>query len=402
MAAFDISLADLSHDIAGVIPTVLVLKWNNHEKSAARHAMLLEPYRVCGTIVSSDSAGLSKLTQRYSLPQAMKLVSEPKELIHAYGRAVGGEAIGVWAADNSQMFYGERIEPNQIVTQMLVAQAKIKALPVQVGMCVHLGECYKIGGGLFGADADFVEQIVEEGTRGGEIVVSGAVHDRLGPRIRREARLREDLAEHGALWSIASCAGEMVAAYGEDFDYPTPFDAAFLAVLRSTSLEDLAQGDFSAYRRTTTVAFVKIAPRARAHLLDAFTEMSLVDLSCRRIASSHGGDVVKSSGALAIVLFEGGNEAIGFARDVIETHRGLGFEARVGVTRGEVFTFPLEGGGRDLAGDPVNIASKLAEDSGLDGVLVEGSVQAGGHTKNGEPFRLTISRVVLSGHRIPV
>ena len=63
-------------------------------------------------------------------------------------------------------------------------------------------------------------------------------------------------------------------------------------------------------------------------------------------------------------------------------------------------------GGRDIAGNPVNIASKLAEDSGLGGVLVESSVLteplAAQLAASAEPFRLTISRVELTGYRVPV
>ena len=101
--------------------------------------------------------------------------------------------------------------------------------------------------------------------------------------------------------------------------------------------------------------------------------MSLIDLAFRRIASSYGGDVVKSNGILAIVLFNHTDAAIAFSRDIIETTRTLGLDAHVGVTHGEVFLFPLAGGGRDIAGNSVNIASKLAEDSGLRGILVESS-----------------------------
>jgi class 3 adenylate cyclase len=352
--------------------------------------------------VSTDSAGLSKLTQRYSLAQVMKLVSEPKEVIFAHGKAIGGEAIGVWAADNSQMFYPDAIDPAQVVSQMLAAQSEIKALTVQVGAGVHFGECYQIAGGLFGADADFIEEIAEDQTQGGEIVVSRTVHERLPAPIRDAARLREDLLAHGSLYSLVDYQGTYAAVAGVDIAYPIPFDAAFFDALRKTPLDDLAKADFASNLRTCVVAFVKVVPKPRAFLLDAFTELSLVDLGLRRIAAAHRGDVVKSTGSLGIVLFEGGGDAISFARDVIETQRTLGLNARVGVTRGEVFVFSLDGGGRDIAGGPVNIASKLSEDSGMDGILVESSVDGGDELQRGEPFRQTISRVELIGRRISV
>ena len=149
-------------------------------------------------------------------------------------------------------------------------------------------------------------------------------------------------------------------------------------------------------------AFVKVEHREHEFLLDSFTDMSLINVAIRRIAQSHGADVVKSNGSLAIVLFSDNRAAVAFARDVIEENRSLGFNAHVALTQGEVYLFPLANGEREIAGNPVNIASKLAEDSGLEGVLVEDSVALGALAQQGEPFRLTISKVELTGRRIPV
>jgi class 3 adenylate cyclase len=402
MATYNISLADLRQDIAGLLPAGLVLGWNGQEKTPARHEQLLAPFRKRGTLVSTDSAGLSTLTQRYSLAQVMKLVSEPKEVLHAYGTAIGGEAIGIWAADNSQMFFEEEIEPSRVVAQMLAAQERLKALRVQVGMGIHTCECYRVGGGLFGEGADFIEAIAEDETSGGELVLSEAVLEHLPDGIRDAARVREDLRERGALWSLKDFPGRVEAVEGGNPHYPTPFDAKFFQRLRSTSMEDLGKESFPEYRKTRTVVFVKVKHASREFLLDSFTDMSLIDLAVRRIASSHGADVVKSNGTLAIVLFEEGREAMAFARDIIEGNRALGFEAHVGLARGEVYLFPLANGEREIAGHPVNVASKLAEDSGLEGVLVERSVALGGLERDGAPFQLTLSRVELTGHRFTV
>ncbi|HEX5749747.1 MAG TPA: hypothetical protein VFZ09_26180 [Archangium sp.] len=402
MATYNISLADLRQDIAGVIPAGLVLSWNGQEKTSARHEQLLAPFRTRGTLLSMDSAGLSTLTQRYSLAQVMKLVSEPKEVLHAHGTAIGGEAIGIWAADNAQMFFEEAIEPSRVVAQMLAAQERVKALRVQVGMGIHTCECYRVGGGLFGEGADFIEAIAEDETAGGELVVSGAILERLPAGIRDAARLREDLRERGELWSLKDFPGRVEAVEGGNLHYPTPFDAAFFQRVRSTSVEELGKESFPEYRKTRTVVFVKVRHVPHEFLLDSFTDMSLIDLAVRRIASSHGADVVKSNGTLAIVLFEEGHAAVAFARDIIEGNRALGFEAHVGVSRGEVYLFPLANGEREIAGNPVNVASKLAEDSGLEGVLVERSVALGGLERDGAPFQMTLSRVELAGHRFVV
>jgi class 3 adenylate cyclase len=402
MATYNISLADLRQDIAGVVPADLILSWNGTARTAAQQAQLLAPYRIRGTIVSTDSAGLSKLTQRYTLAQVMKLVSEPKELIHSYGTAIGGQAIGIWAADNSQMFFPEKIDPSRVLAQMLAAQAKVKPLQVQVGMGLHSCECYSVGGGLFGEGAEFIEAIAEDQTSGGEIVFTKEIFERLAGSVRAAARPREDLRQHGELWSLTSFSGAVEAMEGGNPDYPTPFDAAFFQRMRAASVEALGQEEFPEYRKTQTVAFVKVKHRPHGLLMDSFTDMSLSNLAVRRIAASHGADVVKSNGSLAIVLFTEGKAAVSFARDVIEENHRLGFQAHVGLTHGEVYLFPLANGEREIAGNPVNIASKLSEDSGLEGVLVEDSVQLGALAQQGEPFRLTLSKVELSGRRFPV
>lgn len=399
MARLDISLADLREDIAGAIPAELVLAWNANAKGPTAHARLLEPYRVCGTLASSDSAGLSRLTQRYTLAQVMKLVSEPKELIFAHGTAIGGEGIGVWAADNTQMFYPDPIDPGQVVAQMLACQRAASTLTVRVGFGIHHGECYRLAGGLFGPQADWIEAIAEDDTAGGEIVVSEPVLAALPAPLRAAARRREDLAARGALWSLTDYQGPLDARPGERRDYPTPFDRAFFDRIRGATLDELAADSLADCTRRTTVAFVKVAHGEQPFLLDQFTAMSLVDLSIRRVAAGHRADVVKSTGTLAIVLFDDDQAALAFARDVIETTRALGTPARVGLARGDVLLFPLQGGGRDIAGQPVNIGSKLAEDSGLDGILVEDSLGAAGAA--GEPFSVTISRVEIRGRRIP-
>jgi class 3 adenylate cyclase len=404
VARLDISLADLSQDIAGAIPADIVLGWNRGERTREKHDELLHPFRAQGTIAASDSAGLSRLTQRYSLAQVMKLVSEPKEVVHAYGAAIGGEAIGIWAADNSEMFYAASIDPARVVTQMLAVQREVKDLTVQIGLGIHACECYRIAGGLFGPHAELIEEIAEDETAGGETVISDTVLECLPAPMRARARRRQDLADRGSLWSLTDYDGALDAIRGDDRDYPAPFDGAFLARLRTTSLDALATASFDELSHHKTVAFIKVPHREHPLLLDAFTEMSLIDLSIRRVAALYRAEVIKSTGALAIVLFDDVGAAVDFSRDVVETTARLGFDASVGIARGEVFLFPLQGGGRDIAGNAVNLGSKLSEDSGMKGILVEASAPLPQSLlpPASEPFTVTISRVKISGYRIAV
>lgn len=400
MGTHDISLADLTQDIAGALPYDLVLRWNESDKSPETHDLLLEPYAVRGTIVSMDAAGLSKLTQRRSLAEVLKLVSEPKEVLHAFGKALGGRAIGVWAADNAQMFFPDPLEPAAIVEQMLAVQKRSRALTVKMGIGIHWGDCVNIAGGLFGDAADFIEEIAENHTHGGEIVLSQSVFARLPEALRMFAEPRKDLVEFGTLWSMVDVPDHFRAVMGEDIRYPTPFDDDFFQKLRTSSLEQLAPEKFDEYRKNAAIAFVKINRSPKPMLLDVFTELSLADVALRRTALEHHGDVVKSTGSLAIVLFQGEGEALEFARAAIRMQRTLGLNARVGIAKGDVFLFPLAGGGRDIAGNAVNVASKLSEDAGLDGILVEASATTPTIIELGNHFQCTISGVDISGRVI--
>lgn len=397
MAAHGVSLADLTHDIAGPLPPELVLRWNESDKSPETHAQMIAPYVVRGTIVSMDAAGLSKLTQRCSLAESLKLVSEPKELLHALGKVIGGQAIGVWAADNAQMFFPASIDPALVVQQMLAVQTLGKALAVKIGLGIHFGECVSVAGGLFGDEADFIEQIAEDDTRGGEIVVSQSVYERLPDAVRAWAVRREDLEDRGALWSIVDYKGPLSFLDGNDVRYPTPFDDGFFQRLRCSSLEELARDAFHEYRKHALVAFINIRRSQRSLLLDTFTELSLSDLVLRRLVLDYHADLVKSTGALAIVLFEREGEAVAFSRAIVQTNAELGFNARVGIAKGEVFLFPLLDGGRDIAGNSVNVASKLSEDAGVDGILIETSALTPDLGELGRAFDVTISGVAMAG-----
>ena len=65
------SLADLKQDIAGAIPVNLIQNWEESDKDEPEHSELLEPYRTYGTVVSSDSAGLSKMSKELPLLEVM-------------------------------------------------------------------------------------------------------------------------------------------------------------------------------------------------------------------------------------------------------------------------------------------------------------------------------------------
>src|SRR6187402_792191 len=105
MARIIPALADLTQDIAGPVPLDLLYSWATGEQDDARAEELLAPFRVEGTVVSTDTSGLSRMTTERDLLDVLCLISEPKQIVHSIGLEIGGRPIGLWVADNTQMFY---------------------------------------------------------------------------------------------------------------------------------------------------------------------------------------------------------------------------------------------------------------------------------------------------------
>ena len=123
------ALADLTQDIAGPLPVELLQAWAGGNQNAEEAGHLLDAYRV------------------------------------------GGRAIGVWTADNTEMYYPSSVSAGAVVEAMAEAQARIAAGgPIRIGMCVHRGDFYEVGGGLYGHDAEIVEHLAENGAGPGDLL----------------------------------------------------------------------------------------------------------------------------------------------------------------------------------------------------------------------------------------
>ncbi|MFO0559002.1 MAG: hypothetical protein U0269_13390 [Polyangiales bacterium] len=402
------ALADLAQDIAGDLPRDLVLRWNDSDRDPAYHDELLAPFLVEGTIVSTDSAGLSSLTQRLPLAAVLKAVSEPKEILYALAKPIGGEAIGTWIADNSQLFFPASVKPSTVMDQLFEAQRRISSRTVQVGIGVHVGACYKLAGGLYGEQADLIEHVAEEVTRGGEILITESTFQALEVRHQRLAVPCEPDRSPIPLRSITRFSSRGPHVDGKDHRYPAPFSQEFLHTLRMHTSNELKRMPFADLRRTSTVVFVKATPPPRAKLLDAFTELAIVDAVVRRDAERKGATLIKSNGAIAIILLDSHSAAVEFALELDEALSANAPDARIALAHGEVFVFELDRAqseghiAREIAGDPVNIASKLAEDSGLGGVLVDRSVHLPqlSSSLETEPYSHRVGSLLLEGSRI--
>ena len=160
----------VAQKIAGKIPLDLLTKWNSGKRSYERQRELTMPYRVKGVAVSSDSAGLSKLSGSRPLLEVLWYIHQPKEIVFARGHAVGGMPVGIWAADNTFMFYpDDKCPAADVVCAMVQAQSENTATSkVQIGLGCHLSDYIRFGDILFGDQAELVEELAEEFTKGGK------------------------------------------------------------------------------------------------------------------------------------------------------------------------------------------------------------------------------------------
>src|SRR5262245_31757159 len=109
------ALADVTQDIAGAAPLGLLQDWGSGKADLASAEALLRPFQIAGTVVASDTSGLTRLTRELDLLDVLRLISRPKEILHAVGVAVGGRAVGRWVADNTEMYYSTAVPVDVVV-----------------------------------------------------------------------------------------------------------------------------------------------------------------------------------------------------------------------------------------------------------------------------------------------
>jgi class 3 adenylate cyclase len=397
-------LADLRQDIAGQIPLDVVRDWMQSQKDLSAQTEILSAYRKPGCVVSSDSSGLTKLGRERPLLEVMKLVNDPKQILHSYGSAIGGTAVGVWAADNSEMFYGEGVEPRQIMEQMIAAQREIAKQPLQVGMAIHSGEFLLIGGGAFGPDADLVEALAEDYSGAREIVVTPSFRSAL-----------EGCAFQGLGFAPKGDTGAFVCDYGgappagirgTNIKYPFPFTEEFFSFLQeyggpaSTETRRI----LDRYERESVVVLLKVRNPGGGLLLDQLTNWVLANAIIAQVTREDRVTTVKSNGSLGIFLADTPDIALDFATDLRSALDSNGYDFNIGMAGGSVMVFPMNdaSGQQEIAGEPVNLASKICEDvEERDAIYIDESVARRIKSiPGGTPFQLAVSHVEIKGVKL--
>lgn len=403
------ALADLTQDIAGQLPLELLQTWATGNQNADEATKLLDRYRITGTVVSSDTAGLSRLTEERDLLDVLALVSAPKQVLHGVGVAVGGRAIGVWTADNTEMFYPASVSAELVVDAMAETQTRIAASgDLRIGMCAHRGEFFEVGGGLYGHDAEAVERLAEDWAGPGVVLVTRAIMDQLGAADRAGFTPRVELAEiHAPGVFELSAARALPHLRADEQIYPYPFPEEFFTLLESLRDTDqpeaLRKRIYDAYLRERVIVFVSKSGTEEESspletLLDGFVSNALME-TVLKVGMEAGDHVAGVGGGLGILTFDTTREAIDFASAARARFADNGVTVKIGIDRGPVLEFSTQGRHSGISGDPVNIASKLSEDTGTGGRIRVSTraLQGLAAPPDAQPFEVMVSRITLTG-----
>lgn len=375
------ALFDITQDIIGGLPLKLIEQWLESEQTHQDTLQLLEPYKVTGYSVSSDSVGLTKLTKQKGLLEILAIINQPKEIVYAWGTAIGGQGLGIWAADNTQMFYPASVSAKTLLSMLLTIQDEIhKRCQIKIGLGAHYGEFYLISGGLYGLAADTIEAIAENDTEGGEIVISQAILNRLHSDHSFTLTKRKDLST--AIGDIFRVVDGIrlsdVAAVNKD--YPIPYSETFYAdlVAYADRLNDTAFGQQLADKYLEEKVVVLIERESKEtefyefSLFNNLTSSALMKDVGMRLLSKSDGREIKVVSSIGIYVFEFATTALSFAQAFRQELAAENIDCRIGIDVGSVLIFDLSIGGKDIAGTPVNVASKMAQDKGKWGKLYLG------------------------------
>ncbi|HEY7682366.1 MAG TPA: hypothetical protein VH879_06955 [Gemmatimonadales bacterium] len=365
---------DLPADAGRDLPLDVIAAWTKSAQTRETAQELLAPRTLHGTVAASDSTGLTRLTQERSLIEIMAMVSRPKELVHAYGRAIGGQALGVWAADNTLMLYPPDLSADRVLGMVLAVLDQVRReCEVGIGICVHPGVFYQLGTGIYGTDAERVQAVAEDFTESGELVVTGELAAALGGRADFRLSPREDLRPaFGEIFRVED-GPRLSGIKVDDYHYPLPFSEEFFGGL----------AEFQRTRRTSVVphpafreaAVVVVDPEREEQDVPEIAVLNNLALAAalrrvgRRLAAERAGSEVKTSSGVSIYLFDDASRGVDFCRELRRMLGAQDVQLRIGMDVGRILLFELGPGLRDVAGSPVNVASKLAQDRGVLGAI---------------------------------
>ncbi len=398
---------DLPADAGEALPVTVIEQWTSSDQTVDAARAILGPHTRRGILVSTDAAGLTKLSRERPLVEILALINRPKELIHAWGATIGGEALGTWAADNTQMLYPEPVDAARVVAMLRSTQdALARERTVGIGFAAHRGVFYLLGDGVFGPDADRVEVVAEEHTEGGELVVSDTVEAALPPAHGFALAPRADLAQRFGGFARVTAGPTLEGVTPRDYEYPAPFTEAFHEELRHYVTGEAAAALPRPEARRSAVVLIEreqdVPDVPEAALLNDLALSAAMKRLAGELLPAHGGEEIKTSGLIGIYLFADPARGAAFAQEFRRVFAEQGVATRAGIDVGEVLVFDMGRGRREIAGAPVNVASKLAQDVGSFGRIYLSDVATAQARleRQSQTFRFDVSGVTLTARQM--
>jgi class 3 adenylate cyclase len=318
------------------------------------------------------------------------------------GRAPGGR----WIADNTEMFYPESVPVDDVVAVVRETHGRLPPGGLQAGFCIHRGEYYDIGGGLYGRDADLVELAAEEYTDGGETIISESARAALADPAAWAFARREDLAALGEFWRVESGPAwtRPVSMTPATMHYPLPFSEELYALFNDTADPEFADGAVTQIRNrfqvTRTVVIIETGAGTISDPVDILESVVLSAHAGRLVekALPERAEIIENNRGLLLMSFEDGQEALDTTLEITSELAATGKTVRAGLDRGPVLLVP-DSGGWSILGSPVNLASKQAHELGKPGKVIL-TLRAAGGVKLPPPigrYRAMVSGVELEG-----
>lgn len=377
------SLFDAASHIQPVVPSQLLVAWSASARDEATAEALMAEYACEGTCMLGDASGLSRLSRELSLLDVLAMLHKPKTMTVSAARACGGEAITGWTADNTAIWFGANVPTGRVAacTQALVAS--FAELPFQMSFGLHHGRFFKIGNTVMGPAFTALEHCAENDVPAGHIWASSDFCARLGMTGTPVAQLP------GLTMLDIPVKGHPAMTFSDSHDpYPHAFDNAFFRMLDMYARADATSAE--ALRLTLEehagksgyiLFFAYSLPHSTGLAAALDQQMQDVVLRSGFTGISLPADVrwIKHGGGIGILRGDNLQSLVAAANSITKVCQREQVPVAFGVDRGDYFLFALEGGEYDVAGSPVNIASKLSEDCGKPGsILVSESAWEGG------------------------
>jgi hypothetical protein len=320
-----------------------------------------------------------------------------------------------------QMWYPAEIPVGLVIVQMLAAQREIvRRCKLQVGLGVgcSAGEpIYRIGTGLYGAVLDEMEDFTEEESKAGEVNVSPAAWDAALAAGCPAGLVVAETRNGNLVLDVGACAlppggkyAPVVPPDGADVHFPASFPPSFHDKLRELDGSDpepveALRAGHSGDRAVLLVRAFLSPEQAHGLLLDKKVAIHDAYAAVLPAAAAFGAAVHEVSYLVILSLAEAAPAAQLAVRLGAEV-AAMGFPCNVGCCFGEVLAFHGAGNGGSIIGSPINLASKLAEDTDERGfIFFEASMGQAGRSACGaaaKPIRVTKSGVEIDALIAPI